>query len=73
VVFDERLRERTIEVVSAIRRMLHGQRLPAAPNDARCPNCSLLTSCMPTVVAEAARLRGLQGSLFRPLQLVDDE
>jgi CRISPR-associated exonuclease Cas4 len=73
VVFDERLRERTVAVIGSIRRMLRGQRLPPAPNDARCPNCSLLTSCMPAVVAEAARLRGLQGSLFRPLQLTDNE
>lgn len=44
--------------------MLRTQRLPPAPNDARCPNCSLINACLPYVVAEPARLRGLQGALF---------
>lgn len=46
--------------------MLVAQRLPPAPNDARCPSCSLVNACLPAVVGEPARLRGLQGTLFRP-------
>jgi CRISPR-associated exonuclease Cas4 len=65
VVFDELLRVRTVAAVAAIREMLRAQRLPPAPHDARCPNCSLVQACLPQVVGEPARLRGLQGALFR--------
>ena len=67
VMFDATLRQRTEEIVVAIHRMLQDQHVPDAPNDSRCPKCSLVTSCMPRVVAERARLRGLQGTLFIPL------
>ncbi len=75
VVFDEPLRERTVSAIGAVREMLRTQRLPPAPNDARCPKCSLLDTCMPAVVAESARLRGLQGTLFHaydPREGADD-
>lgn len=62
------LRCETIRAIAAIRRMLAFQRLPPAPNDARCPNCSLINACLPSVVAEGPRLRGLQGSLFVPYE-----
>jgi CRISPR-associated exonuclease Cas4 len=66
VVFDEQLRAHTVAVVEAIRAMLRAQELPAAPNDARCRHCSLAGACLPSVVAERARVRGLLGALFRP-------
>jgi len=66
VAFDDALRIRTILAIEAIREILRTQRLPDAPNDKRCRNCSLLNSCMPAVIAEQARLRGLQGALFIP-------
>lgn len=66
VVFDEGIRKRTEEMVAAVREMLREQSVPPAPNDARCPNCSLIGVCLPTVVGEPARLRGLQGALFHP-------
>jgi CRISPR-associated exonuclease Cas4 len=72
VVFDEALRQRTLEIVAAIRMMLLDQRLPEAPNDERCPNCSLINACLPFVVAEPARLRGLQGTLFQLWDVVSD-
>ncbi|MBF6614908.1 MAG: CRISPR-associated protein Cas4 [Chloroflexi bacterium] len=65
VVFDEGLRAKTLEVVARIREILQAQIIPAAPNDERCPSCSLLNSCLPSVVGERARLRGLQGALFQ--------
>ncbi len=68
VEFDEALRARTARAIAAVREMLGTGRLPEAPNDPRCPNCSLIHVCMPQVVAEQARLRGLQGALFRPLE-----
>lgn len=72
VTFDGVLRQRTLDTVSAVRQILHDQQLPEAPNDARCPNCSLITACLPSVVGERARLRGLQGSLFQPLTVGSD-
>jgi CRISPR-associated exonuclease Cas4 len=72
VRFDVALREATLNAIVAIHRMLREQRLPAAPNDSRCPSCSLLNACLPGVVGEQARLRGLQGTLFRPLALSED-
>ena len=67
VVLDAGLRAETRRAIEAIRRVLDAQRLPEAPNDARCPKCSLINACLPSVVGEPARLRGLQGALFRPL------
>lgn len=65
VSFDERLRTRTVELIGAVRAMLAAHELPPAANDARCRNCSLVDACLPQVVAEPARLRGLQSVLFR--------
>jgi CRISPR-associated exonuclease Cas4 len=70
VRFDAALREQTLAFIEAIRSMLAAQQLPAAPNDARCPNCSLLHSCLPDVVARRERLRAVQRALFDP-QSVD--
>jgi CRISPR-associated exonuclease Cas4 len=72
VIFDQELRRRTAEVTAAIRAMLGRPRLPQAPNDARCPNCSLINVCMPKVLGEPARLRGLQGALFHPWPVLAD-
>jgi CRISPR-associated exonuclease Cas4 len=72
VVFDESLRTKTLAVVTAIREMLAAQRLPDAPNDERCPNCSLINACLPNVVGESARLRGLQSTLFSVWDTADE-
>jgi CRISPR-associated exonuclease Cas4 len=69
VVFDAALRATTLSIVAAIRQMLADQVVPAAPNDARCPQCSLINVCLPGIVGERARLRGLQQHLFQPLVL----
>jgi CRISPR-associated exonuclease Cas4 len=73
VDFDEALRQRTVDAIAGVRMMLRSARLPPAPNDERCPNCSLIEVCVPGVVAEPARLRGLQGSLFRPMEIGEDD
>ncbi len=73
VVFDRQLRARTEDAIEGVRTMLATQSLPPAPNDRRCPKCSLLDSCLPSVVTARDRLRGLQGSLFRPLELGDPD
>lgn len=72
VALDTKLRGRTLEAIEDIRSILCDERLPAARNDARCPNCSLLHVCLPQVVGEQDRLSGLQGALFRPLVEVPD-
>lgn len=73
IIFDDSLRSQTVNIITAIREMLIGQRLPEAANDERCRHCSLIHACLPSVVGEAARLRGLQSTLFLPLAVVDDE
>jgi CRISPR-associated exonuclease Cas4 len=73
VTFDEDLRQRTIVIIAAVREMLREQRVPPAPNDARCPNCSLIDACLPASVGEPARLRGLQGSLFHPYEVEETD
>lgn len=73
VKFTQGLRDETLEATTAIRELLRTQTLPPAPNDARCPNCSLINACLPFVVAEPVRLRGLQGALFRPMVLSDPD
>lgn len=65
VIFDAQLRAKTLAVVVAVRKMIAAQQLPDAPNDERCPNCSLLNACLPMVVGEPARMRGLQGALYQ--------
>lgn len=73
VEFTPALRVRVIEVVEQIRDILTRQIVPTAPNDRRCPSCSLVASCMPAVVAEPDRIRGLQGALFQPFEPAADD
>ena len=73
VRFTLALRRSTEAMVREVRDQLRGQRLPPAVDDARCPPCSLVHACLPGVAAAPARLRGLQGALFRPLDPAADE
>lgn len=73
IEIDAVLRERTMGMIAATRAILQSQRLPAAPNDARCPNCSLINACLPSAVGEPNRIRGLQGTLFKPLAVGADD
>lgn len=73
VLFDDRLRHRTEQAIADIRAMLRNSVLPSAPNDARCANCSLINVCMPAVISEPARLRGLKGALFHPWAISDGD
>ncbi len=72
VKLDDALRAETIAAIKDIRSMLQDQLVPPPRNDARCPNCSLVHVCLPQVVGEPDRLRGLQGALFRPLTEAHD-
>jgi CRISPR-associated exonuclease Cas4 len=69
VIFDDELRRRVAEAVADIREMLATGVLPPAVNDARCKHCSLIDSCLPSVIGEAGRVRALQASLFRVSEL----
>jgi CRISPR-associated exonuclease Cas4 len=73
IAFDAALRARTLAAVADILGMLEGQTMPPAPNDKRCPNCSLVNDCLPGVVGAPHRLRGLQGALFTPWGGLEEE
>ena len=66
VTFGDELRRLVAEATAAVRAMLAGTRLPEAPNDQRCPRCSLFDACLPVLTASPARIRGFQSALFRP-------
>lgn len=63
VAFTPALRDEVEQVTAAVRAMVRGGRLPPAVNDRRCPNCSLIGSCLPTVTDRPDRavqaVRGL--------------
>jgi CRISPR-associated exonuclease Cas4 len=64
VVFTPELRKRVEEAIGGIRLMLGSGTLPHPVNDRRCEHCSLIASCMPAVVGEQERARGLVRGLF---------
>lgn len=66
VEIDGDLRRHTIAVIEEIRVLLQFQQLPEPVNDARCRHCSLKDACLPDVISERARLRGMQSVLFQP-------
>lgn len=73
VAFDAALRDRTMAAIEGVRRQIERQELPPAADDARCPSCSLINVCLPSVVAQPARLRGYQGALFWPRALEPED
>jgi CRISPR-associated exonuclease Cas4 len=73
IELDDELRQQTVEMIQKVRQIMVEQLVPEAANDARCPNCSLINACLPSVLANPNRLRGLQGALFRPISGVDDD
>ncbi len=64
VEFTAALRQKVEQFVTEIRAMLTSRTLPPAVNDARCKNCSLQDSCLPSVVSEQARLKKMGRELF---------
>lgn len=63
--FDDDLRRRTAREIDAVRELLERALVPDAPNDRRCPPCSLYSTCMPGVVAQRRRLASLNAFLYR--------
>jgi CRISPR-associated exonuclease Cas4 len=65
VVFDESLRRSVEKAVVGVRDLLRQPKLPRAVDDARCRNCSLAESCLPSVVGETRRLARIGRDLYR--------
>ncbi len=51
VTFDEDLRKRTCKIIEEIRELLHSEKLPEPLDNSKCPNCSLVMACAPSVVS----------------------
>lgn len=68
VAVDDSLRARTTTAIAEVRAMLGSSRLPPAVNDPRCPNCSLIESCLPGIVSNAHRVGALRAQLYTPTQ-----
>ncbi len=64
IEIDDALRCQTLDAIEKVRAMMVGGVLPAPADDDRCPKCSLVDACMPTVVTRAARVE--VQSLFVP-------
>lgn len=66
VEIDEDLRSQVRASILAVRSLLASVEVPAPLNDARCPQCSLVDLCLPTVVGRPRRLQLLHTELFKP-------
>ena len=64
VQFDDALRLRVSETITAIRAMFSQRKLPPPVNDKRCERCSLQESCLPDVVDERSRAQRVLRGLF---------
>ena len=60
----DELRGRLEEIVPALSDLIEKCLLPPPVNDARCPECSLLESCIPAVVTEKQRVKQALVKLF---------
>ncbi|MCD6599927.1 MAG: CRISPR-associated protein Cas4 [Dehalococcoidia bacterium] len=58
------LRQRTLAVIEAVRKLMNEPELPTPVNDRRCRNCSLSDSCLPAAIANTRKLALLQHALF---------
>lgn len=66
-VADEALRAEVLHAVRDVRAARgESRRLPAPANDTRCPGCSMNEMCMPALVANPHRQRGLHGATWWP-------
>ena len=63
VEITESLRDKTRATIASVREILISGSLPPPVNDSRCRNCSLISICQPSVVAET----GLRNRLLKEL------
>jgi CRISPR-associated exonuclease Cas4 len=73
VAFDETLRRAVERTAAEARAMLRAGTLPDAVNDQRCEKCSLLDSCLPSVVVRPRRLQWYRAQLFTPQPPAQDD
>ena len=66
VIVTPALRALVADATAAVRALIDCRQLPAALNDARCRNCSLIEICQPKVVAEVDRYHALLRNLRDP-------
>ena len=66
VQFTKELREKVKTAIEEIRKIMEAKRLPLAPADARCKNCSLIDSCLPYAVSASSRNDLYHKRLFIP-------
>lgn len=66
IVFDTQLRETVVQVAEEVRTILKRMVLPPAVNDQRCEKCSLVESCLPSIVAKPGRWQSYRAALFIP-------
>jgi len=64
IVFDETRRIETERLAERMHEMFAQRKLPAAVNDWRCPNCSMIEICRPSLVADAPRLHAYVKRLY---------
>ena len=64
VPVDAALRTTVCRLTARIREMLAASELPPPVNDARCTDCSLVESCLPSVVADQKRVLSAEIDLF---------
>ncbi|MCC7433969.1 MAG: CRISPR-associated protein Cas4 [Methanoregulaceae archaeon] len=69
VPISEALRAETLQIIEFTREIISGAQLPPPADDKRCPRCSLIDACMPSVVRRAALVQ--ERSLFQPRPEVD--
>lgn len=62
---DQELRDRVLQLTSAVRTLLGGQTLPAPAADRRCRRCSMATGCMPKLLAATDRYCQALRDLYR--------
>lgn len=64
VTFDTHLRATVEQVTEQVRTQLKNCLIPPAVNDSRCNKCSLVESCLPSIVAKPERWQSYHSQLF---------
>jgi CRISPR-associated exonuclease Cas4 len=67
VEFTPAMRAAVEQMTAGVRAMQRERRLPEAPNDQRCEKCSLIESCLPSVVVSPRRIGAQHAELWAPL------
>lgn len=68
VVFDQQLRQATVQTIRAVRQMLETQKTPIVPYHKKCNNCSLYQLCMPKITGISKKVcKYLEKSYQMPL------